>query len=101
MALKLKEQYLRRSIVELARRAGYYVIYPDCMEDIGIPDLLLIKKDVQSIFIELKTSTGKVKKRQEAKHKELIDQGLNVYVIRSINAFNLLIENIENGIFTL
>lgn len=87
----MKEKELRLQVVKLARQSGYYVVYPDCMEDIGIPDLLLVKNNHNPIFIELKTLKGKVSSLQAAKIRELTDKGLHAYVIRSVNEFQQLI----------
>lgn len=87
----MKEKELRKQVVNLAQQSGYYVVYPDCMEDIGMPDLLLVKDNHKPLFIELKTKAGKVSDRQVLKHKELRDKKLNVYVVRSLDEFKRLI----------
>lgn len=87
----MKEKELRAQVVNIARQSGYYVIYPDCMEDIGIPDILLLKNNHKPLFIELKTLQGKVSSIQAAKIRELNDKELDAYVIRSIDEFNNVI----------
>ena len=63
----------------------------------GFPDILVLKKG-KAIGIEVKTSIGKQSKEQKAIEKSFIKQGMEYYVVRSIeDVIKELKLKVENG----
>lgn len=52
----------------------------------GWPDLLVLEPGAVAWFIEVKTSTGKVSRRQTLMHRRIRALGFDVYVIRNLEA---------------
>ena len=59
----------------------------------GVPDMLLIWKNTP-YFFELKSLTGKVSNDQKKVHQVLLDNNIQVYVIRTEEQFQEIFKNI-------
>lgn len=63
----------------------------------GFPDILILKSG-RTIGIEIKTSTGRQSKEQKLIEQNFIEQGMEYYVVRSIeDVINILGYKVENG----
>ena len=63
----------------------------------GFPDILILKKG-RTIGIEIKTSTGTQSKEQKLIEQNFIEQGMEYYVVRSIeDVIKVLKLKVENG----
>ena len=78
----MTEQQIQSKLIKELEAQGYYVIKLIKTNKNGIPDLLAIPKKSDVEFYEVKTSTGRVSKLQEYRHKELEDHGIYVKVYR-------------------
>ena len=75
------KQIQKKKIDELEAQ-GYYVIKLKLTNNNGIPDLIAIPKDSNTLFVEVKKEKGKLSKLQEYRIKELKDHGIKVEVYR-------------------
>ena len=79
----LESKIQNKKIKELEKQ-GYYVIKLIVTNRPGIPDLIAIPPNSDVLFVEVKTSTGKVSKLQEFRHQELADKGIKVEIFKPI-----------------
>lgn len=61
----------------------------------GIPDLLLLVPGREPVFVEVKTSTGKLSDNQVLTHKRLTSLGYGVYTVRDVDGFEAVLDKIE------
>ena len=80
-------------MVAIAKQLKYIVRKMDSSSSVGWPDLLLVSPNGVVIFVEVKTPTGKLSKMQERTINQLKANKANVYVCRSIEEFNDLINS--------
>lgn len=92
--LKVSERQLQAAIVELAKWKGWLVFHPMPVQnsagrwrtavqgDIGFPDLVMAHKDHGVLFVELKTTVGRISEFQQKWIDTLEAAGANVYVWR-------------------
>ena len=78
----MKESDIQSKLIKKYEAEGYYVIKLMKTNKNGIPDLLLIPKDSNVEFVEVKTESGNVSELQEFRIKELKSHGINVKVVR-------------------
>ena len=60
------------------------VVKTDAVSQVGFPDLTVVLPG-RVLFIEVKTPTGRLSKRQEIMIRWLAERGAEVYVVRSVN----------------
>ncbi len=80
----MKEQQIQAKKIKELEAQGYYVIKLTVTNKSGIPDLIAIPPNSDVLFVEVKTSTGKVSKLQEFRHQELADKGIKVEIFKPI-----------------
>lgn len=78
----MKEQQIQAKKIKELEAQGYYVIKLTVTNRPGIPDLIAIPPNSDVLFVEVKTSTGKVSKLQEFRHQELADKGIKVEIFK-------------------
>ena len=78
----MKEQQIQAKKIKELEAQGYYVIKLTVTNKSGIPDLIAIPPNSDVLFVEVKTSTGKVSKLQEFRHQELADKGIKVEIFK-------------------
>jgi Holliday junction resolvase len=78
----MKEQKIQAKKIKELEAQGYYVIKLMNTNKNGIPDLIAIPPNSDVIFIEVKSSTGKLSKLQEYRIKELDAMGIRVEVYK-------------------
>ena len=78
----MTEQQLQSKKIKALESQGYYVIKLTKTNKNGIPDLLAIPPHAPVLFIEVKTSKGKVSKLQEYRLKELKKHGVRTEIYR-------------------
>jgi len=78
----VKEQQIQAKKIKELEAQGYYVIKLTVTNRPGIPDLIAIPPNSDVLFVEVKTSTGKVSKLQEFRHQELADKGIKVEIFK-------------------
>ena len=61
------------------------VVKTDAVSQVGFPDLTVVLPRGRVLFIEVKTPTGRLSKRQEIMIRWLAERGAEVYVVRSVN----------------
>lgn len=76
----MKEQIYQKRITEQLEEKGYYVINLIKTNKNGIPDLIAIKENCKTIFIECKSLTGVASPLQKFRLKELSLKGFEVYI---------------------
>lgn len=76
----MTEQQLQSKRIKELEADGYYVIKLVKTNKNGIPDLIAIPAGSDVLFVEVKSSSGKVSKLQEFRHEELKKHGVRVDV---------------------
>lgn len=76
----MTEQQLQSKRIKELEAEGYYVIKLVKTNKNGIPDLIAIPFGSDVLFVEVKSSSGKVSKLQEFRHEELKKHGVRVDV---------------------
>lgn len=86
MAVTQKETYIRRSITDALRLAGWAVFYifQGLGSYKGISDLIALK-DGKVIFIEVKTKTGRQSEYQKDFEKICSEHGCRYILARSVD----------------
>ena len=81
-----KETYIRRSVSEALRRAGWDVTYhlQGLGSRKGFPDLTAMK-DGKTVYIEIKTETGRQSDYQKEFERICINHGCKYILARSVN----------------
>jgi Holliday junction resolvase-like predicted endonuclease len=79
-----KESDIQHDVIHYFERNGWYMVKIIQSNKNGWPDLQAHKNGV-TIFIEVKSETGKVSELQHYRHKQLRNMGFIVLVIHSIN----------------
>lgn len=82
----MRESYVEQRVCNIAKKCGYLVYKISSQHHRGLPDRLFIKEG-EVFFIEFKSLGKKPSKIQSYVHKQLSDQGIEVYVI----------DNVEDG----
>lgn len=95
--MRIGESQLQAAIVELAKLEGWLVFHPMPVQnqsgrwrtalqgDRGFPDLVLAHKDRGVIFVELKSTIGRVSEYQQLWIDTLKQAGAEVYVWRPVD----------------
>lgn len=95
--LRIGESQLQAAIIELAKWEGWLVFHPMPVQnqagrwrtalqgDKGFPDLVLAHKERGIIFVELKSSIGRISDDQQLWIDTLRRAGAEVYVWRPID----------------
>jgi hypothetical protein len=80
---KLTERQLEALCYKICTQAG--ALYIKLAGQKGIPDRLIIRKDGQIFFCELKTETGRLSEIQKLYHQKLKEKKQRVVIIRNEN----------------
>ena len=95
--MRIGEAQLQAAIVELAKHLGWMVFHPMPVQnqagrwrtalqgDKGFPDLVMAHKDYGVIFVELKSSIGRLSEFQDKWIATLKAGGATVYVWRPLD----------------
>ncbi len=78
----MTEQQIQFKRIKELEALGYYVIKLVKTNKNGIPDLIAIPPQSDVLFVEVKTSKGKVSKLQEYRLKELKKHGCRTEIYR-------------------
>lgn len=73
------EQARQKKITTRLQKEGWLVVKLIKTTMTGVPDVLALK-DGKAIFIEVKQPTGVVSEIQKLRHKQLIEQGFEVFI---------------------
>lgn len=87
------EASIQKSCMAYAKKHGFWVYKVNDRFRSGIPDLMLIKNG-QVFFVELKKENGVVSKIQDATMKEIEAHGVKCYVCYSVDEFKGVINAI-------
>lgn len=88
------ESPIEKYLVACCKDRRYYCMKMSVDLYRGMPDRLVIGNN-HVIFVELKSSTGRLSKTQEVRHEELRRLGANVRVINSIEDVDAFIKDID------
>ena len=83
----MKESEVQRKIILQLEKRGWVVVKLIKTTMNGIPDLMALK-DGSTVFIEVKTETGKVSELQKYRHEQLKKQGFTVFVWNKFEEFS-------------
>ena len=83
---KYLESEIQAKCVKYATEQGWIVLKVIASNMNGISDLILFK-DNTTIFVEMKTPTGKVAPLQLYRQKQLQAQGFKYEIVRSLDEF--------------
>lgn len=78
----MTEQKIQSKKIKELESDGYYVIKLIQTNKNGIPDLLALKVDEPPLFVEVKTSVGRLARLQEYRIKELKKLGFTAEIYR-------------------
>lgn len=78
----MTEQQIQSKIIKEIESQGYYVIKLIKTNKNGIPDLLVLPKNSDAFFIEVKKESGVLSKLQEYRINELNKHGLKTKILR-------------------
>lgn len=76
----MTEQQIQKKISDHLTKQGYYVIKLIKTNKNGIPDLLAIHSQSETILIEVKKPDGVTSKLQDFRLKELKQEGIRCFV---------------------
>jgi Holliday junction resolvase-like predicted endonuclease len=79
----MKESDIQHSIITWLESIGMYVVKVIQTNKNGWPDLQALQNGV-TLFIEVKTPTGKLSELQKYRHKQLQDKGFIVITTHSL-----------------
>ena len=77
------ERDLQRKISRKLKSLGWMCYKFSSPGHNGVPDLICIK-DGKTLFLEVKTPTGRLSKLQAHTHSLMRDHGANVYVVKTV-----------------
>ena len=80
----MTEQQIQAKLIKEFEAKGYYVIKLKLTNKNGIPDLIVIPKNSDVEFIEVKKGNGKISKLQEYRIEELEEHGIKVTVHKGL-----------------
>ena len=92
----MRESAIQQKVMQKCMQKGILCVKVDSSSSRGWPDLTCVLPNGTVLFIELKTATGKTSKLQDYMINKLKRNQANVYIIRSIEAFDQLI-NVHLG----
>ena len=78
----MTEQQIQSKKIKELESQGYYVIKLVKTNKNGIPDLLVLPKNSDAFFIEVKKEGGVLSKLQEYRINELNKQGLKTEILK-------------------
>ena len=78
----MTEQQIQSKIIKELESQGYYVIKLIKTNKNGIPDLLVLPKNSDAFFIEVKKEGGVLSKLQEYRINELNKHGLKTQILK-------------------
>ncbi len=78
----MTEQQIQSKKIKELEAEGYYVIKLIKTNKNGIPDLLVLPKNSDAFFIEVKKEDGVISKLQEYRINELNKHGLKTQILR-------------------
>jgi hypothetical protein len=90
--MRQSETEIQREIVESLRLAGALVFRMNAgkgktnqhLHPAGTPDLFVIARHGQTVWMEVKTPSGHIREAQREMHVELEQRGQRVVVVRSV-----------------
>ena len=78
----MREQQIQSKKIKELESQGYYVIKLMKTNKNGIPDLLVLPKNSDAFFIEVKKESGVLSKLQEYRINELNKHGLKTEILK-------------------
>lgn len=91
---RLEKQIQRESVLKYAKNRGFLSYKIEKTNVTGFPDVILIRGG-QVVFIEVKTTQGKVSPTQEKRMKEIRSKGGMFVVVRGDQQAKLLIDLLD------
>jgi len=79
----MRESQIQSQIIHMLEKEGWLVVKIIQTNKNGWPDLQIHKLGL-TIFIEVKSETGKLSELQAYRHKQLRDEGFFVFTVNSI-----------------
>lgn len=87
----MNEREIRNQIIkELNKRKIFYITNDSCTVS-GLPDITIFPG--RTVFLEIKTPTGKVQKLQHYYIDKINESGGEAYVVRSLEEVKNIIDN--------
>lgn len=92
------EREIEKKLVNGVRKLGgraYKFVSPG---NDGVPDRIIVFRDMAPVFVELKTETGKLSKLQKIQIKRLRELRQDVRVLYGLKDVNEFLEAMKDGI---
>lgn len=97
----MKESEIERKLVKMVRDKGglcYKFISPN---NPGVPDRIVITPDGRTIYVELKTEVGSLRRIQEWQLEEMRKRGCDVRVLKGLQAVKDFVKEVfDSEIYT-
>ena len=92
------ESQIERHLVEGVKKLGGMCLKFVSPGSPGVPDRLIITSTGRIIFVELKTSAGRLEKIQAYRIDEMRKRGADVRITQGLDEVKALLEEIKNDI---
>lgn len=93
----MAESAIEKYLVKTIKSIGGMAIKLYAINNIGLPDRLIMLPEGIIFFVELKDKKGKARIIQDKKHEDIKKIGFKVYIINSKDKVNELINTYKQG----
>ena len=87
----MKESQIEAKLVRMVRERGGLCFKFVSPSNPGVPDRIIITPDGRTVYVELKTETGRLRRIQEWQLSEMRKRGADVRVVKGLDAAKALV----------
>ena len=87
----MKESQIEAKLVRMVRERGGLCFKFVSPSNPGVPDRIIITPDGRTVYVELKTETGRLRRIQEWQISEMRKRGADVRVVKGLDAVKALV----------
>lgn len=87
----MKESQIEAKLVRMVRERGGLCFKFVSPSNPGMPDRIIITPDGRTVYVELKTETGRLRRIQEWQISEMRKRGADVRVVKGLDAVKALV----------
>ena len=93
----MQESSIERKLVDGVKKLGGLCLKFESPGSPGVPDRIIITKDGQIIFVELKADWGRLEKIQKYRIEEMKKRHAYVRVVKGLDEVKALLEELGGG----
>ena len=93
----MQESSIERKLVDGVKKLGGLCLKFESPGSPGVPDRIIITKDGQIIFVELKADWGRLEKIQKYRIEEMKKRHADVRVVKGLDEVKALLEELGGG----